>query len=85
MKRFLLLLICIQIAAIVIMGQNTKGEPQIPIYPALKNKESFSMIMIPDPQSYVKFAANQPLFELQNKFEQFFVHESSWQSQSLQS
>ena len=77
MKRFLLLLICIQIAATVIMGQSTKGEPQIPIYPVLKDKGSFSMIMIPDPQSYVKFAANQPLFELQNIFVLFFVHESS--------
>lgn len=42
-----------------------KGEPQIPVYPALEDKSSFSMIMVPDPQSYTKFAANQPLFELQ--------------------
>ena len=65
MKRFLLILISIQITATIAWGQIIKGEPQIPVYPTLKNKESFSMIMIPDPQSYIKFAANQPLFELQ--------------------
>ena len=68
MKRLLLILICIQIAITTTLGQSTKGEPQIPVYPTLKNKESFSMIMIPDPQSYVKFAANQPLFELQTAY-----------------
>lgn len=30
-----------------------------------ENKNSFSMILLPDPQSYNKFDANQPLFELQ--------------------
>lgn len=42
-----------------------KGEPQIPIYPTLQDSSSFSMILVPDPQSYTKFAANQPLFDLQ--------------------
>lgn len=62
-KLFLLLLI----QFIVNMGfsQSRRGEPQIPVYPMLEDKASFSMIMIPDPQSYVKFAANQPLFDLQ--------------------
>ena len=46
-------------------AQATKGEPQIPVYPTLENEGSFSMIMVPDPQSYTKFAANQPLFDLQ--------------------
>lgn len=32
--------------------------------PELSNKESFSMILLPDPQSYIKFDVNQPLFEL---------------------
>jgi len=27
-----------------------------------ENKNSFSMILLPDPQSYNKFDANQPLF-----------------------
>ncbi len=30
-----------------------------------ENKNSFSLILLPDPQSYNKFDANQPLFELQ--------------------
>lgn len=42
-----------------------KGEPQIPVYPTLQNDSSFTMILVPDPQSYTKFAANQPLFDLQ--------------------
>jgi hypothetical protein len=51
--------------ACMVYAQATKGEPQIPVYPALENEGSFSMIMVPDPQSYTKFAANQPLFDLQ--------------------
>ena len=42
-----------------------KGEPQIPVYPGLEEEGSFSMILVPDPQSYTKFAVNQPLFDLQ--------------------
>lgn len=36
-----------------------------PVNAKLQDNESFSMVLIPDPQSYVKFAANQPLFDLQ--------------------
>ena len=36
-----------------------------PVNAKLEDKRSFSMIVVPDPQSYIKFAANQPLFELQ--------------------
>lgn len=36
-----------------------------PVRPQLADKNSFSMILLPDPQSYIKFDANQPLFELQ--------------------
>lgn len=36
-----------------------------PVKPRLSDKQSFSMIVLPDPQSYIKFDANQPLFELQ--------------------
>ena len=64
MKKFFLLL-CVQALVGLAMAQSTKGEPQIPVYPALEEEGSFSMIMVPDPQSYVKFAANQPLFDLQ--------------------
>ena len=72
-KKFLLLL-CVQVWAGMLMAQDTKGEPQIPVYPALEDEGSFSMIMVPDPQSYVKFAANQPLFELQ----------TAWIAQNIQ-
>ncbi len=50
---------------IVVQAQVKLAEPIIPVYPQLENKGSFSMIMVPDPQSYTKFAANQPLFDLQ--------------------
>ena len=36
-----------------------------PVRPQLSDKNSFSMILLPDPQSYNKFDANQPLVELQ--------------------
>lgn len=35
-----------------------------PVQPKLTDDKSFSMIMLPDPQSYNKFDVNQPLFEL---------------------
>ena len=62
MKKVLLTILTIATFTNVVAQ---KGEPQIPVYPALEDENSFSMIMVPDPQSYVKFAANQPLFELQ--------------------
>ncbi|MBQ3121129.1 MAG: metallophosphoesterase [Bacteroidaceae bacterium] len=65
MKRHILITIAIITLCTVAMAQAPKGEPQIPVYPQLQNEKSFSMILVPDPQSYVKFAANQPLFELQ--------------------
>ena len=36
-----------------------------PVKLRLSDNRSFSMVVIPDPQSYVKYSANQPLFELQ--------------------
>ena len=36
----------------------------LPPRPKLETPGSFSMILLPDPQSYTKFDANQPLFEL---------------------
>ena len=64
MKRFLFLftaLFCLN----SVWAQSPKAEPIIPVYPTLQSEASFSMIMVPDPQSYTKFAANQPLFDLQ--------------------
>lgn len=46
-----------------------------PVRAELTDKNSFSMILIPDPQSYTKFDANQPLFELQ----------TAWVANSIQS
>ena len=64
MKRLTAFVIA-AIMATTLMAQGRKGVPQIPVYPELQEKGSFSMIMVPDPQSYTKFAANQPLFDLQ--------------------
>lgn len=64
MKK-LILMACALIMTSVVLAQAPKGEPVIPVYPALQEEGSFSMILVPDPQSYTKFAANQPLFELQ--------------------
>ena len=64
MKRFFLLftaLFCLN----SVWAQSPKAEPIIPVYPTLQSEGSFSMIMVPDPQSYTKFAVNQPLFDLQ--------------------
>src|SRR5690625_7209001 len=32
--------------------------------PKIKNEESWTMVIIPDPQSYVKFGRNQGIFDL---------------------
>ena len=64
MKK-LILMACALSMTSVVLAQSPKGEPVIPVYPALQEEGSFSMILVPDPQSYTKFAANQPLFELQ--------------------
>lgn len=63
MKKHLILSLVGMLFSVTSYSQ--KGEPQIPVYPTLQDSSSFSMIMVPDPQSYVKFAANQPLFDLQ--------------------
>lgn len=65
MIKKLLALIFAQAIVSISLAQSPKGEPLIPVYPTLEDEHSFSMIMVPDPQCYVKFAANQPLFELQ--------------------
>ena len=41
------------------------SEPSIPLYPALEDSKSFSMIFLSDPQAYSKFRLTQPLFEMQ--------------------
>ena len=64
MKRLTTLILALTMAT-TLLAQGRKGVPQIPIYPELQEQGSFSMILVPDPQSYTKFAANQPLFDLQ--------------------
>ena len=67
-------LICSTLLVSSALAQKPLGEPQIPVYPALEDSGSFTMIMVPDPQSYTKFAANQPLFDLQ----------TAWIAQNIQ-
>lgn len=45
--------------ATTIFGQQKKYQP-----PVLSDSSSWSVIMLPDPQSYQKFGRNQPIFEL---------------------
>ena len=47
------------------VAKNPVGTPQTTLRPTMQVEGSFSMIVVPDPQTYNKFAANQPLFELQ--------------------
>ena len=54
MKKIFFLLVCILLSN-SIYSQNK---------PELTDKNSFSMILLPDPQRYTKFDVNQPLFEL---------------------
>ncbi len=52
----LALLLLLQTAS---FGQQAAYTP-----PALSDKQSWSMIMLPDPQTYQKFGRNQPIFDL---------------------
>lgn len=63
MKKLMMSLIAGS-AVLTLFAQVRHSEPQIPVRPTLEEEGSFSMILIPDPQSQIKFAANQPLFEL---------------------
>ena len=49
------------IALLNLMTMNAQVQP---VQPKLTDDQSFSMILLPDPQSYIKFDVNQPLFEL---------------------
>ena len=46
----------------------SSDDPTIPLYPALQNDSSFSMIFLSDPQAYNKSSLCQPLFELQTSW-----------------
>lgn len=68
-KQLLTLAVCLYAASQFLSAQ------VYPVRPQLSDPESFSMILLPDPQSYIKFDANQPLFELQ----------TAWIANSLES
>lgn len=68
-KRSFLLVAILCVQALYVSAQ------VYPVRAGLTDKGSFSMILLPDPQSYTKFDANQPLFELQ----------TAWTANSLQS
>lgn len=48
---------------IVIISAQVSAQVQ-PMMAELEDKNSFSMILLPDPQSYIKFDVNQPIFEV---------------------
>ena len=56
---------CIGLTALCASAQVTPPNPQIPVNPRPEHEGSFTMVLIPDPQSYTKFTGNQPLFDLQ--------------------
>ena len=47
------------VQTIQVSGQNKDYVP-----PKLSDSKSWSMVLLPDPQTYVKFGRNQPIFEL---------------------
>lgn len=53
------------LSVIIMLGLVQASAQVYPVRATLSDKNSFSMILFPDPQSYIKFDANQPLFELQ--------------------
>lgn len=51
-------------AIAILSGVYAQDRPYRPIKAELTDKSSFSMIVYPDPQGYVKYAENQPVLEL---------------------
>ena len=59
MRKFTTLLL------VLLLNVTTALFAQIqPVEAELEDENSFSMILFPDPQSYIKFDVNQPIFEL---------------------
>lgn len=58
MKKIIVLSICLFCLSFSINAQTQ------PVKVELSDKDSYTMIMIPDPQTYIKFDVNQPIFEL---------------------
>lgn len=51
-----------------LFAQNTAVSSKVYNRPALSHPDSWSIVLLPDPQSYVKFERNQPIFELMTKW-----------------
>lgn len=51
-------------AIAIVSGAYAQNRPYRPVKAELTDKNSFSMIVYPDPQGYVKYAENRPIFEL---------------------
>lgn len=52
------------VLALLLLQTASFGQQAAYTSPALSDKQSWSMIMLPDPQTYQKFARNQPIFDL---------------------
>lgn len=54
-----------RILALLVLPLMTTGYAQVrPEQITLTNEKSFSLLVIPDPQSYIKFEANQPILDI---------------------
>ena len=62
MKRFLQRLLLFTILFLIVLISDAQKKKYAA--PALSDSNSWSMILLPDPQTYQKFARNQPIFEL---------------------
>ncbi len=51
-------------AMFVVANSYAQERPYRPVKAELTDKNSFSMVVYPDPQAYAKYAENQPIFEL---------------------
>ncbi|MDU1890785.1 MAG: metallophosphoesterase [Dysgonomonas sp.] len=49
---------------VISSGIYAQDRPYRPVKAELTDKNSFSMVVYPDPQGYAKYAENQPIFEL---------------------
>jgi hypothetical protein len=62
--RKLLLIVALFVACSAVAG-NPPGTPQTSLLASMEVEGSFSMILVPDPQTYSKFEENQAIFDLQ--------------------
>lgn len=63
MKTFRLKL-CVLVLGLFLFVNMLSAQPKQCAGPILSDQESWSMILLPDPQTYIKFDYNQPLFDL---------------------